>query len=281
MLRDFGFVTLIDLTVSLGGVLLVLPAVLVDLRARAICVQSARGVRRAGPAACCRGCGAERAWRERRAVRPPRPGARTRLPSTGSTRTGRSQRPAARTRSEQAEPGDRHAAVPVDDRDLRARAGDRLLGLPVQHARGRRRRACRRASGCTTSSRRWRHRRSNGDANTNGRAAIPAHPNPLGAERVRARRRSSLALLRHRLGRCKREVDTLQAVSRQFPPERGSSSRRSRSAPGKRRRPRSCARTTGRSRSPSTATAPSARCTASRSARWSSWRDAAGRWQIV
>jgi hypothetical protein len=29
MLRDFGFVTLIDLTVSLGGVLLVLPAVLV------------------------------------------------------------------------------------------------------------------------------------------------------------------------------------------------------------------------------------------------------------
>ena len=28
MLRDFGFVTLIDLTVSLGGVLLVLPAVL-------------------------------------------------------------------------------------------------------------------------------------------------------------------------------------------------------------------------------------------------------------
>jgi hypothetical protein len=29
MLQDFGFVTLIDLTVSLGGVLLVLPAVLV------------------------------------------------------------------------------------------------------------------------------------------------------------------------------------------------------------------------------------------------------------
>ena len=28
MLRDFGFVTLVDLTVSLGGVLLVLPAVL-------------------------------------------------------------------------------------------------------------------------------------------------------------------------------------------------------------------------------------------------------------
>ncbi|HEY2260270.1 MAG TPA: hypothetical protein VGH45_11185, partial [Solirubrobacteraceae bacterium] len=28
MLRDFGFVTLIDLSVSLGGVLLVLPAVL-------------------------------------------------------------------------------------------------------------------------------------------------------------------------------------------------------------------------------------------------------------
>jgi hypothetical protein len=28
MLRDFGFVTLVDLSVSLGGVLLVLPAVL-------------------------------------------------------------------------------------------------------------------------------------------------------------------------------------------------------------------------------------------------------------
>ena len=45
MLRDFGFVTLVDLSVSLGGVLLVLPAVLAlsereDLAARL------RGLRR-------------------------------------------------------------------------------------------------------------------------------------------------------------------------------------------------------------------------------------------
>ena len=50
MLRDFGFVTLIDLTVSLGGVLLVLPAVLV--------LSSAAGrasVFAAGSVARCRG----------------------------------------------------------------------------------------------------------------------------------------------------------------------------------------------------------------------------------
>jgi hypothetical protein len=43
MLRDFGFVTLVDLTVSLGGVLLVLPAVLV-LSQRDELVGSTRGV---------------------------------------------------------------------------------------------------------------------------------------------------------------------------------------------------------------------------------------------
>ena len=46
MLRDFGFVTLIDLSVSLAGVLLVLPAVLV-LSER----QSALGWMRTLPAA--------------------------------------------------------------------------------------------------------------------------------------------------------------------------------------------------------------------------------------
>ena len=43
MLRDFGFVTLIDLSVSLGGVLLVLPAVLV-LSERGAMTESARRV---------------------------------------------------------------------------------------------------------------------------------------------------------------------------------------------------------------------------------------------
>jgi uncharacterized protein len=42
MLRDFGFVTLIDLTVSLAGVLVVLPAVLV-VSERADVAQSLRG----------------------------------------------------------------------------------------------------------------------------------------------------------------------------------------------------------------------------------------------
>ena len=43
MLRDFGFVTLIDLTVSLAGVLVVLPAVLV-VSEREDVAQSLRGV---------------------------------------------------------------------------------------------------------------------------------------------------------------------------------------------------------------------------------------------
>jgi predicted RND superfamily exporter protein len=48
MLRDFGFVTLVDLSVSLGGVLLVLPAVLV-LAERGDLVETTRStLRRAG-----------------------------------------------------------------------------------------------------------------------------------------------------------------------------------------------------------------------------------------
>jgi hypothetical protein len=42
MLRDFGFVTLIDLSVSLGGVLLVLPAILASAERRGS-LQRARG----------------------------------------------------------------------------------------------------------------------------------------------------------------------------------------------------------------------------------------------
>jgi hypothetical protein len=42
MLRDFGFVTLIDLTVSLGGVLLVLPAVLI-MAERGNALEAVRG----------------------------------------------------------------------------------------------------------------------------------------------------------------------------------------------------------------------------------------------
>ena len=51
MLRDFGFVTLIDLTVSLGGVLLVLPAVLI-MAERGNAVEAVRGgIRRASAGA--------------------------------------------------------------------------------------------------------------------------------------------------------------------------------------------------------------------------------------
>jgi hypothetical protein len=49
MLRDFGFVTLIDLSVSLGGVLLVLPAVLAKSERRDA-LEPARSVARAASA---------------------------------------------------------------------------------------------------------------------------------------------------------------------------------------------------------------------------------------
>jgi hypothetical protein len=55
MLRDFGFVTVIDLAVSLLGVLVVLPAVL---------VLAERGELRSLPG---------QAWRWARGLRPPRP----------------------------------------------------------------------------------------------------------------------------------------------------------------------------------------------------------------
>jgi uncharacterized protein len=53
MLRDFGFVTLIDLTVSLGGVLLVLPAVLV-VGDRGDALEAVRGAARRAAAASMR-----------------------------------------------------------------------------------------------------------------------------------------------------------------------------------------------------------------------------------
>jgi predicted RND superfamily exporter protein len=66
MLRDFGFVTLIDLTVSLLGVLLVLPAVLV--------LVEGRGARERSPRAA-----ADRRPRRRRPRMPALPKRRTRV----------------------------------------------------------------------------------------------------------------------------------------------------------------------------------------------------------
>ncbi len=64
MLRDFGFVTLIDLSVSLAGVLLVLPAVLAPVRARR-CAAAPAG-RAARPASFARvASGVDRGSRER------------------------------------------------------------------------------------------------------------------------------------------------------------------------------------------------------------------------
>ena len=69
MLRDFGFVTLVDLTVSLAGVLLVLPAVLA-LSERGDVLRGCVRRRRGGGALRLR-CGAGRGWRERRPRRRP------------------------------------------------------------------------------------------------------------------------------------------------------------------------------------------------------------------
>ncbi len=50
MLRDFGFVTLIDLSVSLLGVLLVLPAVLAVSERGGVRARMREALRAAGPA---------------------------------------------------------------------------------------------------------------------------------------------------------------------------------------------------------------------------------------
>ena len=129
MLRDFGFVTLIDLTVSLAGVLLVLPAVLV-VSERGDLLR-ARAGSRVAPARCCRGCGGGRGRvsgtrpaRTRRIGSPSRAGSRS-IASTPTRPSPQAGGPPAETRRA----GDRHAALPLDDRDLRAGAADRLLGL--------------------------------------------------------------------------------------------------------------------------------------------------------
>ena len=91
--------------------------------------------------------------------------------------------------------------------------------------------ACRPAGGCTTSSRRWR--RSARTSRANPRPTCdPAHPNPL-ALNYAGRTPLVLAFFATGSGPCKRQVDTLQAVSRQFSPDADRSSPRSRSMPAK------------------------------------------------
>ena len=116
MLRDFGFVTLIDLSVSLGGVLLVLPAALAiserqDLRGR-----RGRPVPPPGGAAAAASSARPSGVSERPPDAPEEP------KPTGSTPTGRQprlgrpseQRPAradAGTPARRAQAGHRHPAV--------------------------------------------------------------------------------------------------------------------------------------------------------------------------
>ena len=106
MLRDFGLVTLVDLTVSLGGVLLVLPSVLAlsERRGALRGAPRARGTdRRRAPAAA-----SEPAWRERVRARP----------AAGEGRA-----------PDSAQGADRQSPLRLDGRRARGRARDRLPDL--------------------------------------------------------------------------------------------------------------------------------------------------------
>ena len=215
MLRDFGFVTLIDLTVSLAGVLLVLPAVLAlpsAARWRAPGRSAARGGRRAAAAAPAPA--ARRRERPGRAGGPTGPAPRPRPAralqrldpdlarrprrcrdapavrepdAAGTARPTptrpRSARRAARHRRA-ARPVDRHAPLPVDDRDLRARARGRISVYQfATHGVGDHRRAGRAAAALLRGS--AGDTDLNGDANLNP-PCTPRRPRPAGAQHLPA-----------------------------------------------------------------------------------------------
>ena len=129
MLRDFGLVTLIDLSVSLLGVLLVLPSVLALSERGGARQRLARAGCGGSPGAAARGAGAPR-WRERRCGRVPgRSGA-----ARPSAHSGR----------------DRDTPLRLGGRRAGARARDRLPALHAQLAQAGARRACRPAGSCTS-----------------------------------------------------------------------------------------------------------------------------------
>ena len=107
-------------------------------------------------------------------------------------------------------------------------------------------------NGCTTSSRRWPPIGPDKPANPRPKCD-PAHPNPL-ALNVCGRTPLVLALFATGSGPCKRQVDTLQAVSHEFPGRGIEFAAVAINAVQARRRPSSFARSTGRSRLRSTAT---------------------------
>ncbi len=118
MLRDFGFVTLVDLSVSLAGVLLVLPAVLVLAEREDAVARVRAAARRAGMALPRRAPPRARSVSER----PLEPEAPEPYRLDPDRAVGRRGRGAAGLPVPH---GDRHPALPLDDRDLRDRAGDR------------------------------------------------------------------------------------------------------------------------------------------------------------
>ena len=127
MLRDFGFVTLIDLSVSLAGVLLVLPAVLA-LSERDDLLEAARGSVAPGD----RGAAAAGPARPGRVSEPTSPPARSpqhRLDPDRRRRVGGHRPPPRPSRRAPGRRRDRHPALPVDDRHLRPGARGRVLGL--------------------------------------------------------------------------------------------------------------------------------------------------------
>ena len=283
MLRDFGFVTLVDLSVSLLGVLLVLPAVLA-LSERGGALERLRGSLARGGVGAAPAARAGPGWRERPAeggVSDPagtreRPGRRATGPGPrhrgGPGRVTARRTATARERTVVLGPpdgaGHRHAPLPLDDRDLRA--GDRggRLRLPVRHPRGGEHRGHRRPSAALLRRAAGQHRsqrRPQRQPAVHGRP-----PRPAGAQRLPAgpTRPAGAVALRHRR-RPVRAPGRRAAAAGPAVPVRAVRGRGDRClASGDRHR---SARTTGRSRSPTTATAASGPCTASRPVRWSSW----------
>ena len=263
MLRDFGFVTLIDLTVSLAGVLLVLPAVLALSERDGLLAGGARvGAQRRRVGCRGRAAGA--------------PGSRERSRRTGSggpaappaTRTGpRHPRRPDPPRRPRARGAPAPPPQPVDTRGATGRmiaifglgAGRRVLGLAVRLPRRRRQPGSPPASGCTTSPRRSPPRRSTATPTCTPPCTLARHdPRALNICLLAERGPLVLAFFVTGSSACERQVDTLQAVSRQFARAAGAVRRgRGRREPLADRR-EACARTTGRSRSPTTPTARSA-----------------------
>ena len=221
MLRQFGFVTLIDLTVSLVGVLLVLPAVLAlaDRRRRE------RAADRGAPAT---GRDAAFRRRDRLRVEPSRRPPDARAPAAtsrrGWIRTRRASPDAIRAAGRAGgAPAERPAPV-IDTRRYqrmigadRPRARDRALGhLFVNHA-GAARPASPRDTACAGSRRRWRPATCSGAANLHPPCTLARHdPRALNLCIDAGRGPIVLSLFVLGGGPCERQVDALQTLSRRF-----------------------------------------------------------------